>query len=99
MAKKGQKFNNYTKEIKEAILNEYLNNKVSSGYLSREYGISENTIRTWARKARDGKDVLVDTKDTRRGRPKDNPDEIDYKERYEILKKYQDFIIARREKK
>ena len=99
MAKKGQKFNNYTKEIKEAILNEYLNNKVSSGYLSREYGISENTIRTWARKARDGKDVLVDTKDTRRGRPKDTPDEIDYKERYEILKKYQDFIIARREKK
>ena len=99
MAKKGQKFNNYTKEIKEAILNEYLNNKVSSGYLSREYGISENTIRTWARKARDGKDVLVDTKDTRRGRPKENPDEINYKERYEILKKYQDFIIARREKK
>jgi transposase-like protein len=99
MAKKGQKFNNYTKEIKEAILNEYLNNKVSSGKLSREYGVSENTIRTWARKARDGKDVLVDTKDTRRGRPKDNPNEIDYKERYEILKKYQDFIIARREKK
>ena len=99
MAKKGQKFNNYTKEIKEAILNEYLNNKVSSRYLSGEYGISENTIRTWARKARDGKDVLVDTKDTRRGRPKENPDEINYKERYEILKKYQDFIIARREKK
>ena len=99
MAKKGQKFNNYTKEIKEAILHEYLSNGVSAGHLSREYGISGNTIRTWARKARSGKEVLVDTKDTRRGRPKVNPDEIDYKERYEILKKYQDFIIARREKK
>ena len=99
MAKKGQKFNNYTKEIKEAILHEYLSNKVSAGHLSTEYGISENTIRTWARKARIGKEVLVDTKDTRRGRSKVNPDEIDYKERYEILKKYQDFIIARREKK
>ena len=99
MAKKGQKFNNYTKEIKEAILNEYLNNKVSAGQLSRDYGISENTIRTWVRKARSGKEVLVDTKDTRRGRPKENSEEIDYKERYEILKKYQDFIIARREKK
>ena len=99
MAKKGQKFNNYTKEIKEAILHEYLSNKASARHLSREYGISENTIRTWARKARSGKEVLVDTKDTRRGRTKVNPDEIDYKERYEILKKYQDFIIARREKK
>ena len=99
MAKKGQKFNNYTKEIKEAILHEYLSNKVSAGHLSKEYGIFENTIRTWARKARSGKEVLVDTIDTRRGRPKVNPNEIDYKERYEILKKYQDFIIARREKK
>ena len=99
MAKKGQKFNNYTKEIKEAILNEYLNNTVSAGQLSRENGISENTIRTWARKARSGKEVLLDTKDSRRGRPKENPNEIDYKERYEILKKYQDFIIARRERK
>ena len=99
MAKKGQKFNNYTKEIKEAILNEYLNNKVSAGQLSRVNGISENTIRTWARKARSGKEVLLDTKDSRRGRSKENPNEIDYKERYEILKKYQDFIIARREKK
>ena len=41
----------------------------------------------------------MDTKEARKGRPKKNPDEIDYKERYEILKKFQDFIIARREKK
>ena len=99
MAKKGQKQNNYTKEFKEMILQEYLTNKVSAGHLSRKYGLSENTIRTWARKARSGIEVLVDTKETRRGRPKNNLEEIDYKERYEILKKYRDFIIARREKK
>ena len=99
MAKQGQKFNNYTKEVKEEILQKYLNHEASAGQLSRDYGISENTIRTWVRKARKGENVLVDTKETRRGRPKENSEEIDYKERYEILKKFQDFIIARREKK
>ena len=99
MAKKGQKFNNYTKETKEEILQKYLMEHISAGYLSKIYGLSENTIRMWARKTRQGQDVLVDTQETRRGRPKKNPDEIDYKERYEIVKKFQDFIIARREKK
>ncbi len=99
MAKKGQKFNNYTKETKEEILQKYLMEHISAGCLSKIYGISENTIRMWAHKARQGQDVLVDTQETRRGRPKKNLDEIDYKERYEILKKFQDFIIARREKK
>ena len=33
----------------------------------------------------------------KRGRPKET--NIDYKERYEILKKYQEFIKAQREKK
>ena len=99
MAKKGQKFNNYTKELKEEILERYFNKKISTGELSREYNISSNTIRTWTRKAKLGKDVLIDTVGSRSGRPKKNPDEIDYKERYEILKKFQDFIIARREKK
>ena len=99
MAKKGQKFKNYTKELKEEILQKCFNEKISVSELSREYNISSNTIRTWARKARHGQNVLIDTQDSRKGRPKKNPDEIDYKERYEILKKFQDFIIARREKK
>ena len=99
MAKKGQKFNNYTKELKEEILSKYLNERVSARTLARIYNISSNTIYTWIRKAENGKAVLVDTKSSRSGRPKKNPDEIDYKERYEILKKFQDFIIARREKK
>ena len=86
MSKKGQKFNNYTKETKEEILQKYLMEHISAGYLSKIYGLSENTIRMWARKAKQGPDVLVDTQETRRGRPKKNPDEIDYKEHYEIVK-------------
>ena len=99
MAKKGQKFNNYTKELKEEILNKYLNEGVPARVLARIYNISSNTIYTWIQKAEKGKAVLIDTNGSRSGRPKNNPDEIDYKERYEILKKFQDFIIARREKK
>ena len=98
MAKKGQNFNSYTKELKSEILKRYLDGE-SSGELAKEYGISPKTIRNWALQLRRGKDVLIDTKEARKGRPKKNPDEIDYKERYEILKKFQDFIIARREKK
>ena len=99
MAKKGQKFNNYTKELKEEILSKYLNERVSARTLARIYNISSNTIYTWIRKAENGKAVLVDTKSSRSGRPKKNPDEIDYKERYEILKKFQAFLKAQREKK
>ena len=99
MAKKGQTLNSYTKEIKEEILNKHFNDNASFRVLSKAYGIPEGTIKGWAFKFRNGKPVLVNTDDSRIGRPKKNPDEIDYKERYEILKKFQDFIIARREKK
>ena len=76
-----------------------MKHKRFSVMLSKEYGIPKGTIKGWAFKMRNGKTVLTDTINSRKGRPKKNPDEIDYKERYEILKKFQDFIIARREKK
>ena len=99
MAKKGQKFNNYTKEQKEEILKKYYEEFVPTTVLGREYGISEKTIQNWVYQQRQGKDVLTDTRKSRKGRPKKNPDEIDYKERYEILKKFQAFLKAQREKK
>ncbi len=99
MAKKGQKFNNYTKEFKEEILNKYFNENVSAGALARKYNISRNTIFTWIYKSQSGNKELTDTKATRTGRPKKEIGEIDYKERYEILKKYQAFLKAQREKK
>ncbi len=95
MAKKGQKFNNYSKEFKEEILNKYFNNQGSALSLSKEYNISVKTIETWIRKFKKPELYVSSGK---LGRPKKD-EEIDYKERYEILKKYQAFIKAQREKK
>ena len=99
MAKKGQKFNKYTPELKIEILKKHFEELVTLSALTKEYGISRKTIENWITKKNKGKDIFVDNRQFSSGRHKKNPDEIDYKERYEILKKFQDFIIARREKK
>ena len=93
MAKKGQKLNNYSPELKEQILKEYMTNK-SSTTLEDQYGVPQCTIRTWLYNLKHGR---IGKK---RGRQKEkNLTLEDYKERYEILKKYQAFLQARREKK
>ena len=99
MAKKGQKFNSYTKELKEEILKRYYEEFVPSTALGQEYGISKKTIQNWIYQQKQGKDVLIDTRKLHKGRPKKETGEIDYKERYEILKKFQAFLKAQREKK
>ena len=99
MAKKGQKFNNYTKELKEEILKRYYEQYVSTTILGKEYGISKKTIQNWIYQQKQGKNVLIDTKKSHKGRPKKEVGDIDYKERYEILKKFQAFLKAQREKK
>lgn len=72
------------------------NEGISSSYLEKEYGISNNTIRQWKYKLRKN-GTLVNQK---RGRLKEsNLTKEDWKERYEILKKYQVFLKAQREKK
>ena len=49
MAKKGQKFLNYTNDERIEIVNLYNSKKYSSTQLSQMYGgISANTIRMWA---------------------------------------------------
>ena len=99
MASKGQKFKKYTPKFKEKILKEYFDGLAGSKRLAVKYGISSKTIDNWIKKAKNNIEV---TKDDRgcRGRPKTNNLTLeDYKERYEILKKYQAFIQARREKK
>ncbi len=97
MAKKGQKFEKYTAELKAKILQKYLEGKGSYASLAKEYGISENTISNWAYKYRQGIDISVDHRKESGGRPKGS--EIDYKERYEILKKFQAFVEAQRKRK
>ena len=99
MAKKGQKFNSYSEEVKAEVLKKYLEEYIPSSRLEEEYGIPQKTIRNWAGKLKQGKDVLVDHRQFSSGRPPKDEDKIDYKERYEILKKYQDFLKAQREKK
>ena len=100
MARKGQKFKKYPLELKEEILKKYSEGR---GYrsIARDYpDISVNTIHQWVRKAKQGVNIKDDHRLGSSGRPKTkNLTLEDYKERYEILKKYQAFLRARREKK
>ena len=97
MAKKGQKFNKYSKELKQEITNKYLNNEGTSHYLSKEYNIPLKTVKTWIYKINKQQDITNDNRGKSDGRKKE--ENIDYKERYEILKKYQAFLKAQRERK
>ena len=97
MAKKGQKFLKYNDNKKEEIINRYI--KGESGYqLAKEYNIPVSTIKTWKMKI-DHPDKYLGN-GQKRGRPKEKElTKEDWKERYEILKKYQTFLKAQREKK
>ena len=100
MASKGQKYRSYSAELKEQILNEYFNGEGTPRTLSLKYDIPFKTIKNWITKTKHNIDVKVDHRPGRSGRVKEkNLTLEDYKERYEILKKYQAFLQAQREKK
>ena len=101
MASKGQKFKKYSPELKEIILKEYFEQGIDSYSLERKYDVPSKTIRNWVRKVRMNIDVRVDHRLGSSGKltKKENLTLEDYKERYEILKKYQAFLQARRGKK
>ena len=96
MAKKGQKFNKYPIFIKKEIMEKYVNNEGTMNSLSKEYDIPLQTVHTWITKINKKIDITVNN-EYKRGRRKE--ENIDYKERYEILKKYQAFLKAQRERK
>ena len=98
MASKGQKFNSYSPELKNEILEKYFSNQASFRSLAREYNISLGTIKTWIRNSKKGIDITVDHRPGNTGR-KSKSDNENYKEKYEILKKFQAFLKAQREKK
>ena len=98
MVSKGQKFNKYSEEFKDEIL-EKLNKGITSNYLAKEYNISRGTILTWMNKRRKQGDLKNDIYHNRGRKKERNLSIEDYKERYEILKKYQAFLKAQREKK
>ena len=87
----------YSDEFKNQIIQEYFSgNFGGSKILAKKYNISFHTIDSWICKYKRQGNLNNDINHTR-GRSKEC--EIDYKERYEILKKYQAFIKAQREKK
>ena len=101
MAIKGQKYSKYSPEFREKILKEYFDGNGGWKYIGKKYGISFRTIRNWVYKVKANIDVNKDGRGKKSsGRPKTKDLTLeDYKERYEILKKYQAFLQARREKK
>ena len=96
MAKKGQKFNKYSEELKQEIIQKYLGGKGSARSLAKEYNVSYKTIDTMIYRYKHPE--LITGK--KRGRPKEKElTKEDWQERYEIVKKYQAFLKAQREKK
>ena len=96
MASKGQKFKKYSYELKMEVINKYLNNEGGYTSLSKEYNIPVKTVETWIFQYKH-KNNDMKNKNHLKGRRKE--ENIDYKERYEILKKYQAFLKAQRERK
>lgn len=83
-------------DFKNKILKEYLSGNGGSKYLAKKYNIPYNTIDTWIKIYRRQGNLI---NDINHARGRKNEENIDYKERYEILKKYQAFLKAQRERK
>lgn len=90
MAKKGQKFNKYTKEFRQMIINEVL--EFGYTYIAIKYNINKNTVQSWYLNYKKG--IL-----NKKPRPEGTRDLEYYKVRYEILKKLHDFYNCRKNKK
>ncbi|CDF12031.1 transposase ISLasa1a family [Mycoplasma sp. CAG:776] len=98
MTSKGKKHIKYTDEFINDIVNQ-MNNGVTAYYLAKTNNISIYTIKTWTRKFINHPE-LYPTAGKKRDRKKDSDlTKEDWKERYEILKKYRAFLKAQREKK
>lgn len=93
MASKGQKFRKYSFEEKIRVIKEAVEEGSSIGELSRKYQIYAPTIRTWIYQYRHGNRM-----DRARGRPRVEGD-LDYKQRYQILKEFSAFLDKRHKTK
>ena len=87
----------YSEDFKTQVLNDYKTGNYG-GYIqvAKKYGISHGTLSNWIYKEKRQGNLDNDIYNAR-GRKKEK--NIDYKERYEILKKYQAFLKAQRERK
>ena len=90
MASKGQKFSKYSDDLKKEIMDK-VKQGMSIRYVAKQYNIPSGTIFTWVDKKNHPEKVTVN----KRVRKKEtNLTKEDWKERYEILKKYQAFLKA-----
>ena len=96
MATKGQKFKTFTNEERTEIVSKYMSGKYSYAILAKEYNISWKTVESMVRKF---KKTGLTIKDKKGRNNQSHLTKEDWKERYEILKKYQAFLKAQREKK
>lgn len=87
MASKGQKFKKVPLETRLEAVKERIETGKSYEYLGKKYGVSKKTVAVWIGifKRDGGLDIRT------KGRPNKEKN-IDYKERYEILKKFQDYL-------
>lgn len=83
----------YSEEERKYAVESYIGGEKVRKELIKELGISPNTLDTWFYNYRKNK-----TFKDNRGRPKSS-NEMDYKERYEILKNFQAFLKESRQGK
>ena len=95
MANKGQKYHKYSKDFKSKIKIIYQSNEGTANSIARDYDLPLKTVKNWIYQWNHPERFPGLNK--KKGRPKDS--ETDWKEKYEILKKYQAFLKAQREKK
>lgn len=87
MERKGQKFDKYEVEFKEKVVKEKLEQVKPFSFSARKYDVPKGTIETWVYQFRHKGSL----KKVPKGRPKQD-ENIDYKEKYEIIKKYLEFL-------
>lgn len=87
MARKGQLFKSYTDEFRNKVVMEHIKERKSYRYLGEKYSISKKTVETWVRRYKKQGDLIT----LKRGRPKQS-EETNYKEKYEILKKFLEYL-------
>jgi len=98
MASKGQKYIKYTDDFVNDIVNQ-MRVGVTAYHLAKINNISIYTVKTWKRRYINHPELYSNI-GKKRGRKKDSDlTKEDWKERYEILKKYRAFLKAQREKK
>jgi transposase-like protein len=87
MASKGQKFKKVPLELKLKAVKERMEMGKSFKYLGDKYGVSRKTVFTWVGiyKRAGGLDIR------KKGRSI-KEENIDYQEKYEILKKFKDYL-------